>query len=144
MLESVIKFIDFVLFYQFQDIYFEGFYIDYRWLNKEGIIFCYVFGYGFSYINFFYFDVKIEKVIQLDIVLLVCELKGFVLDYFQDILDYKEVLKFDGFSIVWCYIYLWFFEFDVKKVVVVVVDKGYVYFEGYNEDQKFGFCVGGG
>lgn len=144
MPESVTKLIDFALFYQPQDTYSEGLYIDYRWLNKEGITPRYAFGHGLSYTNFSYSDAKIEKVTQLDTVPPAREPKGPVLDYSQDIPDYKEALKPDGFSTVWRYIYSWLSESDAKKAAAAAADKGYAYPEGYNEDQKPGPRAGGG
>jgi hypothetical protein len=144
MPESVTKLIDYALLYQPQDTYSEGLYIDYRWLNKEGITPRYAFGHGLSYTNFSYSEASIEKVTQLDTVPPARAPKGEVLDYSQDIPDYKEALKPDGFSTVWRYIYSWLSESDAKKAAAAAEDKTYAYPQGYNEDQKPGPRAGGG
>lgn len=126
-------------------MYSEGLYIDYCWFNKEKIRFCFVFGYGFSYINFL-FDVIIEFVILLFLVFFVCVFKGLMLVYLIEIFFVLEVYWLEGFNRIWWYFYFWFNKNDVDNVYVVgiVGVKKYNYFVGYSIVQKFGFVVGGG
>ncbi|KAK0383716.1 hypothetical protein NLU13_9627 [Sarocladium strictum] len=144
MPESVTKLIDYALFNQPQDTYSERLYIDYRWLNKEGIKARYAFGHGLSYTNFSYTDVAIEKVTQLDTLPPPRKPKGPVLDYSQAIPNYTEAVKPAGFSTVWRYIYPWLSESDAKKAAADAESKSYPYPAGYNDDQKPGPRAGGG
>lgn len=143
MPESVTKLVDFALLYQPQDTYSEGLYIDYRWLNKEGIKPRYAFGHGLSYTNFTYSDVSIEKVTQLDTVPPARDPKPEVLDYTQDIPEYKEAVKPKDFKTVWRYIYSWLSESDAKKAAADS-SKEYPYPKGYSTEQRPGPRAGGG
>ncbi|KAM0546221.1 hypothetical protein ACHAPJ_011007 [Fusarium lateritium] len=144
MPESVTKLIDSGFVDPPQDTYSEGLYIDYRWLNKEKIRPRYAFGHGLSYTNFSYTKATIKKGTQLSKYPPKRPAKGKVLDYSQDIPDYKEAVKPTGFKTVWRYLYSWLSESDAKAAVAKAKTSKYPYPEGYSTTQKSNVPRAGG
>ncbi|KAF5027061.1 hypothetical protein F66182_830 [Fusarium sp. NRRL 66182] len=136
MPQSVVKLIDSGFIDAPQDTYSEGLYIDYRWLNKEKIRPRYAFGHGLSYTNFSYTNATIEKGIRLSRYPPSRPAKGRVLDYSQDIPDYREAVKPAGFQTVWRYLYSWLSESDAKAAAAKANTTGYPYPDGYSTRQK--------
>ncbi|KAM0350667.1 hypothetical protein ACHAPU_003155 [Fusarium lateritium] len=136
MAESVVKLIDSGFVDPPQDTYSEGLYIDYRWLNKEKIRPRYAFGHGLSYTNFSYTDATITKGTQLTKYPPKRPAKGKVLDYSQDMPDYKEAVKPGSFKTVWRYLYSWLSESDAKAAAAKAQTSKYPYPEGYSTKQK--------
>ncbi|KAF9772092.1 hypothetical protein IL306_010205 [Fusarium sp. DS 682] len=144
MPESVTKLIDSGFMDAPQDSYTEGLFIDYRWLNKEGVRPRYAFGHGLSYTNFTYTNATIERGIQLSQYPPERPGKGKVLDYTQDIPDYKEAIKPSGFKTVWRYLYSWLSESDAKSAAAKAETSKYPYPEGYSTTQKTALPRAGG
>lgn len=144
MPESVTKLIDSAFLNQPQDTYTEGLFIDYRWLNAEGITPRYAFGHGLSYTTFSYSDASITKVTQLDIVPPDRPAKGPILDYSQAIPDPREAVAPPGFRRIWRYIYSWLSEADAQRAANDASEEYDAYPDGYTEVQKPGPRAGGG
>ncbi|KAM0442257.1 hypothetical protein ACHAQK_004588 [Fusarium lateritium] len=136
MPESVVKLIDSGFVDPPQDTYSEGLYIDYRWLNKEKIQPRYAFGHGLSYTSFSYANATIKKGTQLTTYPPKRPAKGKVLDYSQDIPDYKEAVKPSSFKTVWRYLYSWLSESDAKAAAAKAETSNYPYPDGYSTKQK--------
>ncbi|SPJ79081.1 probable beta-glucosidase 1 precursor [Fusarium torulosum] len=136
MPESVVKLIDSGFVDPPQDTYSEGLYIDYRWLNKEKIQPRYAFGHGLSYTSFSYANATIKKGTELTKYPPKRPAKGKVLDYSQDMPDYKEAVKPSSFKTVWRYLYSWLSESDAKSAAAKAETSKYPYPEGYSTKQK--------
>ncbi|KAJ4217449.1 hypothetical protein NW759_008756 [Fusarium solani] len=133
---SVVKLIDSGFRDPPQDTYSEGLYIDYRWLNKEKTRPRYAFGHGLSYTSFSYTKATIEKVTQLSKYPPTRPAKGKMLDYSQDIPDYREAIKPSSFKTVWRYLYSWLSESDAKKAAERATTTKFNYPDGYTNVQK--------
>lgn len=141
--ESVTKLVGGELFTEPQDTYSEGLYIDYRYLNKQGIKPRYAFGHGLSYTSFDYNEATIKKVTQLSKEPPSRASKTGILDYHQDIPNPEEAVKPEGFKTVWRYLYSWLSENDAKGAAKNST-KTYPYPPGYSTQQKPGPRAGGG
>ncbi|KAH7176943.1 glycoside hydrolase superfamily [Dactylonectria macrodidyma] len=119
-----------------QDVYSEGLYIDYRWLNKEKIKPRYAFGHGLSYTTFSYTNATIKKVTTLSKYPPTRPAKGTVFDYSQDIPAYSEAVKPSSFSTIWRYLYSWLSESDAKSAAAKASTSVYPYPDGYSTTQK--------
>ncbi|KAH7236732.1 glycosyl hydrolase family 3 N terminal domain-containing protein [Fusarium redolens] len=144
MPESVTKLIDSGFVDAPQDTYSEGLFIDYRWLNKEKIRPRYAFGHGLSYTNFTYTNATIKRGTQLSQYPPKRPAKGKVLDYSQDIPDYKEAIKPSSFKTVWRYLYSWLSESDAKSAAAKAETSKYPYPDGYSTAQKTALPKAGG
>ncbi|CVL09861.1 hypothetical protein FPRO06_12622 [Fusarium proliferatum] len=144
MPESVTKLIDSGFIDAPQDTYSEGLFIDYRWLNKEKIQPRYAFGHGLSYTNFTYTNATIKRGIQLSQYPPKRPAKGKVLDYSQDIPDYKEAVKPSSFKTIWRYLYSWLSESDAKSAAAKAETSKYPYPDGYSTAQKTALPKAGG
>lgn len=142
--KSVTDLIDFAIFYQPDDTYTEGLYIDYRYLNKQGTKPRYAFGHGLSYTNFTYTDASIAQVTKLTREPRQRNPKSDILDYSGDIPDVSEAVKPDGFKTIPRYIYSWLSKSDAQKAAKDTGKKKYPYPEGYSTTQKPGPRSGGG
>ncbi|RYC91843.1 putative beta-glucosidase F [Fusarium oxysporum f. sp. narcissi] len=136
MPESVTKLIDSGFIDAPQDTYSEGLFIDYRWLNKGKIQPRYAFGHGLSYTNFTYTNATIKRGTQLSQYPPKRPAKGKVLDYSQDIPDYKEAIKPSSFKTIWRYLYSWLSESDAKSAAAKAETSKYPYPDGYSTAQK--------
>ncbi|OAA41636.1 Glycoside hydrolase, family 3 [Metarhizium rileyi] len=128
---------------QAQDTYTEGLYIDYRWLNKNGVLPRYAFGHGLSYTNFTFSNATITKVGQMSKTPPGRSPKTGILDYNQAIPDASEAVAPDGFHKHWRYIYSWLTASDAKAAAEDVSNK-YPYPDGYTTTQRPGPRAGGG
>jgi hypothetical protein len=144
MPQSVVKLIDSGFVDPPPDTYSEGLYIDYRWLNKEKIRPRYAFGHGLSYTNFTYSNATIKSVTTLTQYPPKRSAKGDVLEYSQDIPDYKEAIKPSNFKTVWRYLYSWLSESDAQKAAAAAGTSKYPYPEGYSIKQKSALPRAGG
>lgn len=136
-----------------QDTYSEGIYIDYRWLNKQGIKPRYAFGHGLSYTTFNHTDAHIKIVNALSSPLPPArQPKPDVPVLSTEIPPASEAYEPAGFKKVWRYIYSWLSKSDADKAYAVGISedktgsKTYPYPEGYSTVQKSGVNVpaGGG
>ncbi|KAL3601803.1 hypothetical protein FPOAC2_06078 [Fusarium poae] len=144
MPESVVKLIDSGFIDPPPDTYSEGLYIDYRWLNKEKTRPRYAFGHGLSYTNFTYSNATIKRMTTLTQYPPKRSAKGDVLEYSQDIPDYKEAIMPSNFKTVWRYLYSWLSESDAKKAVEAAGKSKYPYPDGYSTKQKTAIPPAGG
>jgi beta-glucosidase len=119
-------------------------YIDYRYLNKNGIKPRYAFGHGLSYTNFSFSAPTIARVTTLTTVPPGRPAKGATLNYQAPIPAYTEGLAPAGFSKIFRYIYSWCTEDEAKQAVVDAATKVYPYPAGYSTTQKPGPVSGGG
>ncbi|KAH6885735.1 glycoside hydrolase superfamily [Thelonectria olida] len=119
-----------------QDVYSEGLYVDYRWLNKEQIRPRYAFGHGLSYTSFSYDNATIERITQLSKYPPSRPAKGDVFNYSQEIPDYSEAIKPTGFGTVWRYLYSWLSESEAKAAAEKAKTSKYNYPTGYTRVQK--------
>ncbi|KAK3499168.1 putative beta-glucosidase 1 precursor [Neurospora hispaniola] len=136
-----------------QDTYSEGLYIDYRWLNKQGIKPRYAFGHGLSYTTFNYTDAHIKIVNALSSALPPArQSKPSVAILSTEIPPASEAYEPADFSKVWRYIYSWLSKSDADKAYAVGTSSSssksgsqiYPYPEGYSTVQKPGVPAGGG
>lgn len=140
---SITELIDFAIGFQPQDTYTEGLYIDYRYLNQQGIAPRYAFGHGLSYTSFSFTDASITKGTQLDTLPPARPDKGPVLDYTQAIPDPSEAVQPEGFNRVWRLLYSWLSEAEATAAASSTGE--YPYPEGYSEQQReTGPRAGGG
>ncbi|KAF9881095.1 hypothetical protein CkaCkLH20_01245 [Colletotrichum karsti] len=140
--DSVTKFVGGSLG-QPQDTYSEGLYIDYRYLNKNGIKPRFAFGHGLSYTNFSFSDATISSVTPLSASPPARPAKGDVLEYDAPIPDWTEGVAPSGFNKIFRYIYSWCTEGEAKQAVEDAKTKKYPYPPGYSTAQKPGPAAGG-
>ncbi|KAL0943662.1 beta-glucosidase F [Colletotrichum truncatum] len=126
-----------------QDTYSEGLYIDYRYLNKNGIKPRFAFGHGLSYTNFTFSDATIQSVTPLSATPPARAAKGDVLEYDAPIPDWTEGVAPSGFNKIFRYIYSWCTEGEAKEAVENAKTKKYPYPPGYSTAQKPGPVAGG-
>jgi len=133
-------------FGQVQDTYSEGLYIDYRYLNKNGIKPRYAFGHGLSYTDFNFTAPTIKRITQLSPLPPPRTAKGSTPVYADEIPPASEAVAPSGFSKIWRYLYSWLSEGDANAAYAVGVagTRQYPYPAGYDEDQKPGPESGGG
>lgn len=143
MPKSVTDLINSAFLNQPQDTYTEGLYIDYRWLNKNGIQPRFAFGHGLSYTNFTYSNATITKVGQMSKTPPARSPKTGILDYTQAIPAASEAVAPNGFHKHWRYIYSWLTAAEAKAAAANV-SKKYPYPDGYSTTQKPGPRSGGG
>ncbi|KFA62864.1 hypothetical protein S40285_02265 [Stachybotrys chlorohalonatus IBT 40285] len=143
MPDSVTNLIDFAFLNQPQDTYSEGLYIDYRWLNREGIAPRYAFGHGLSYTTFSY-SASISKVTQLTTTPPARAPKEGILEYDEEIPAAAEAIQPAGFGRVWRLIYSWLSESDANAALAAGESGTYPYPPGYSTTQRPGPRAGGG
>lgn len=143
MPKSVTNLINKEFLNQPQDTYSEGLYIDYRWLNKNGIQPRYAFGHGLSYTNFTYSNGTITKVTQMSKTPPARAQKTGILDYSQAIPNASEAVAPEGFHKRWRYLYSWLSPEDARAAAKSA-NKKYPYPNGYSTTQKPGPRSGGG
>ncbi|KAJ6441247.1 Beta-glucosidase [Purpureocillium lavendulum] len=129
-----------------QDTYTEGLYIDYRWLNRQGITPRYAFGHGLSYTTFSYTDAKIERVMPMSEVPPVRKPKSGLLNYTQPIPPPDEAVKPSGFHLYTGQLYSWLSKSDAQAATrdAMNITKRYPYPKGYSTEQRPGPRAGGG
>lgn len=143
MPKSVTNLINKEFLNQPQDTYSEGLYIDYRWLNKNGIQPRYAFGHGLSYTNFTYSNGTITKVTQMSKTPPARAQKTGILDYSQAIPNASEAVAPEGFHKRWRYLYSWLSPEDARAAAKSA-NKKYPYPNGYSTTQRPGPRSGGG
>ncbi|TDZ39971.1 putative beta-glucosidase F [Colletotrichum spinosum] len=126
-----------------QDTFSEGLYIDYRYLNKNGIKPRFAFGHGLSYTNFSLSDATVSSVTPLTASPPARPAKGDVLEYDAPIPDWTEGVAPTGFNKIFRYIYSWCTESEAKEAVENAKTKTYPYPPGYSTSQKPGPAAGG-
>lgn len=144
MPKSVTELISFELGNQADDVYTEGLYIDYRWLNKQKIKPRYAFGHGLSYTTFNFTGASISKVTSLSQTPPSRSAKSGILDYSQSIPDASEGVMPDGFHKLFRYLYSWLQKSEAEDAVKDAATKTYPYPPGYSTEQKPGPRAGGG
>ncbi|KAK1995839.1 glycosyl hydrolase family 3 N terminal domain-containing protein [Colletotrichum falcatum] len=142
--ESVTKLVGGAPFGQPQDTFSEGLYIDYRYLNKNGIKPRFAFGHGLSYTTFSYSNATISSVTPLSTTPPARPAKEGILEYDAPIPDWSEGVAPAGFNKIFRYIYSWCTESEAKDAVAASKTKTYPYPEGYSATQKAGPPAGGG
>jgi len=133
-------------FGQVQDTYSEGIYIDYRWLNKQGIKPRYAFGHGLSYTTFGFSSATIKRVTEMTSLPPARQPKGPTPVFSTDIPPATEALAPAGFKHIWRYLYSWLpeNEADEARAIGIAGTTKYAYPAGYNENQTAGPESGGG
>ncbi|OLN86969.1 putative beta-glucosidase F [Colletotrichum chlorophyti] len=126
-----------------QDTFSEGLYIDYRYLNKNGIKPRFAFGHGLSYTTFSFSNATITSVTPLSATPPARPAKSGILQYSAPIPDWTEGVAPAGFSKLFRYIYSWCTESEAKQAVADSKTKKYPYPEGYSTTQKPGPPAGG-
>jgi beta-glucosidase len=92
-------------FFQVQDTFSEGLYIDYRYLNKHSITPRYAFGHGLSYTNFTHTSLTLAAVTALTSLPPTRSAKGSTPIYSSSIPPAAEVSWPTGFNKIWRYLY---------------------------------------
>jgi beta-glucosidase len=92
-------------FFQVQDTFSEGLYIDYRYLNKHGIAPRYPFGHGLSYTTFSFSSATITAATPLTSIPPARAPKGSTPVYSNTIPPPAEVSWPAGFNRIWRYLY---------------------------------------
>ncbi|KAK4188229.1 glycosyl hydrolase family 3 N terminal domain-containing protein [Podospora australis] len=135
-------------FGQVQDTYSEGLYIDYRYLNKNGVKPRYAFGHGLSYTSFSFENPTIKSVTDLTGALVPPARgpKGSTPTYSTAIPPASEAIWPAGFNRIWRYLYSWLNEGEAKEAYAVGTtgSKKYVYPVGYSTTPKPAPASGGG
>ncbi|KAI0112632.1 glycoside hydrolase family 3 protein [Hypoxylon sp. NC0597] len=132
---------------QTQDTYSEGLYIDYRYLNKNGIKPRFAFGHGLSYASFEFSNATITRVTQLSEVPPARPAKPTspVASLNTSLPAATEAYFADNFDRIWRYLYPWLSNSDADAAYAIGAagDKTYPYPEGYSTTQKPGPPAGG-
>lgn len=135
-----------------QDTYSEGLYIDYRYLQKNGIAPRYAFGHGLSYANFSLSAVTVAvATTALTTVLPATRpAKGSTPVYSSDIPATTEAVRPSGFPTIWRYLYSWLSSSDAASAAAIGVKAAagtasavYPYPAGYSTNQTAGPPSGG-
>ncbi|EXF81061.1 glycosyl hydrolase family 3 N terminal domain-containing protein [Colletotrichum fioriniae PJ7] len=126
-----------------QDTFSEGLYIDYRYLNKNGIKPRFAFGHGLSYTAFSYTGATISSATALTASPPARPAKQGILTYTAPIPDWTEGVAPSGFNKIFRYIYSWCTESEAKDAVAASKTETYPYPAGYSTAQKPGPPAGG-
>ncbi|KAG7103418.1 beta-glucosidase F like protein [Verticillium longisporum] len=119
-----------------QDTFSEGLYIDYRYLNKNGIKPRFPFGHGLSYTSFNFTNPSISAVTQLSRTPPAPPSRAPVLNFNQAIHPWQQGVVPAGFSRIFRYLYSWCTEGEAKQAVRDREDgKKYPYPPGYTTVQ---------
>ncbi|CRK20792.1 hypothetical protein BN1723_012153 [Verticillium longisporum] len=119
-----------------KDTFSEGLYIDYRYLNKNGIKPRFAFGHGLSYTSFNFTNPSISAVTQLSRTPPAPPSRAPVLNFNQDIHPWQQGVVPAGFSKIFRYLYSWCTEGEAKQAVRDREDgKKYPYPPGYTTVQ---------
>lgn len=127
-----------------QDTYSEGLYIDYRYLNREGIKPRYAFGHGLSYTSFAYTNATVTRVTPLTPTPPPRPPKRGILDYAQPMPASAEAVQPPGFRTHWRYLYSWLSKSAAESAARDAANRKYPWPEGYSETQRPGPRAGGG
>lgn len=127
-------------------------YIDYRYLNKNGIKPRYAFGHGLSYTEFSYTNATITKVTQLTSLPASRTAKSGMPDYNTTIPEASQAYKPADYDEIYVdrYLYPWLSDSDAQNAaatgaaVAAGTNAGYPYPEGYSTNQTAGPASGGG
>ncbi|KAH9904715.1 glycoside hydrolase family 3 protein [Xylariomycetidae sp. FL2044] len=125
---------------QTQDTYSEGLYIDYRWLNKQGIQPRFAFGHGLSYTSFDFSNASVAAVTQLSTLPPAASARPAspvsALD--NTLPPASEAYYPEGFNKIWRYIYSYLDEGEADAAHEVGASNSsvYPYPEGYSPIQK--------
>ncbi|CAK7204078.1 hypothetical protein SEUCBS139899_006829 [Sporothrix eucalyptigena] len=129
---------------QIQDTYSEGLYIDYRYLQKNGIAPRFAFGYGLSYTNFSLTSASISSVEDLTSTLPATRAAKLATPtYSTAIPPASEATMPAGFSTIWRYLYSWVSLSDAEADIAAASSSSYPYPAGYSTTQKAGPPAGG-
>ncbi|KAK6066856.1 glycosyl hydrolase family 3 N terminal domain-containing protein [Seiridium cupressi] len=131
---------------QAQDTYTEGLYIDYRYLNKNGITPRFAFGHGLSYTTFGISSVSISSVTELSTVPPARPAKStsVVASLNQTIPAASEAYYPTGFTKIWRYLYSYLDSGEADAAYAVGQSGAtYAYPAGYSETQTAGPAAGG-
>lgn len=131
-------------FGQVQNTFTEGLYIDYRYLQKNGITPRYAFGHGLSYTNFTFSSAAIAVSNALTSVLPAARpSKLATVAYNLTIPSVSEALMPSGFNTIWRYLYSWISESDANSAAKAAASTSYAYPTGYSSTQQAGTDAGG-
>ena len=133
-------------FGQVQDTYTEGLYIDYRYLQKNGIAPRFAFGHGLSYTSFSLSSVSISSVKVLTSTTPATRAAKLATPtYTMAIPPVSEVTMPAGFSTIWRYLYSWVSQSDAEADIAIAAASAtsYPYPAGYSTTQKAGPPAGG-
>ncbi|KAK2066494.1 hypothetical protein P8C59_000307 [Phyllachora maydis] len=126
---------------QIQDIYTEGLYIDYRYLNKNNMTARFAFGHGLSYTQFTYTNATITAVTPLTALPPTRPAKGSTPVYSSAIPPAAEAVAPSGFHTIWRYLYSWL---SASDAAAASTSSHYAYPAGYSTTQTAGPPAGGG
>ncbi|KAI2615909.1 glycoside hydrolase family 3 protein [Hypoxylon sp. NC1633] len=125
---------------QTQDTYSEGLYIDYRYLNKQGIKPRFAFGHGLSYAQFSFSNATITRVTQLSELPPARPSKPAspIASLSTALPAAAEAYYPDGFNAIWRYLYSWLSksEADAAHAIGAAGEKTYPYPAGYSATQR--------
>ena len=127
---------------QVQDTFSEGLYIDYRYLNKHGVVPRYPFGYGLSYTTFSYINASIQSLVPIASIQgppPTRPAKGPTPSYSTDIPPASEVAYPPGFERINRYLYPY-----LDDPYSITNSSTYPYPDGYSTTPKPGPPAGGG
>ncbi|ROT43219.1 glycosyl hydrolase family 3 N terminal domain-containing protein [Sodiomyces alkalinus F11] len=131
-------------FGQPQDTFSEGLYIDYRYLNKNGIKPRFAFGYGLSYTDFTFTNATITPVNELAATPPPSPPRAPVPNYAQPIPSWEEAVPPTNFFKIPRYLYSWLSESDARRAVRSREEGNtYPYPEGYTAEQPEPFPASG-
>ncbi|CAK7230821.1 hypothetical protein SBRCBS47491_007717 [Sporothrix bragantina] len=129
---------------QVQDTYSEGLYIDYRYLQKNGIAPRFAFGHGLSYTNFSLTSASIAVVETLTSTTPAARAAKLATPtYSTAIPPASEATMPAGFSTIWRYLYSWVSLSDAEADIAASSTTSYPYPAGYSTTQKAGPPAGG-
>ncbi|KAG9232527.1 glycoside hydrolase superfamily [Amylocarpus encephaloides] len=114
-------------FFQVQDTFEEGLYIDYRYLNKHSITPRYSFGHGLTYTAFSHTDLTIRASSTLTSLPPTCPPKGSTPVYSTDIPPAAEAAWPAGFDKIWRYLYPY-----LDNPTSIAATKAFTYPVGYS------------
>ncbi|KAI0471895.1 glycoside hydrolase family 3 protein [Xylariaceae sp. FL0804] len=134
---------------QIQDEFTEGLYVDYRWLNSQGIKPRFAFGHGLSYTNFTISDATIAQVTALSATppaRTAQQTDSPVAAMNTTIPAASEAYYPEDFNRIWRYLYSWLDDSDADAAYAIGAANSsqYPYPEGYSNVQKNGSAAGGG
>lgn len=119
-----------------QDTFSEGLYIDYRYLNKNGIKPRFAFGSGLSYTSFSFGDARILSVNELTTRPPAPPPRPAAMNFDQPIPPWEEGVAPRGFNKIFRYIYSWCTESEARQAVRDrEAGKRYPYPSGYSTVQ---------
>ncbi|KAH8663495.1 glycoside hydrolase superfamily [Tricladium varicosporioides] len=126
-------------FFQVQDTFEEGLYIDYRYLNKHSIAPRYAFGHGLSYTTFSYSNLALASVTAITALPPARKSKGSTPVYSKAIPPAAEVAWPSGLTRIWRYLYPY-----LDNPSSITASSSFVYPTGYSTTLQPDPPAGGG